>query len=123
MLWSPVDWVKGVLFVATANLEVTGGGPGRLVTNGIVDVDKNVFFAVSAAAAVVLFVAYWAFFDRIKHAVWVFPAIILWLGYRSNSHYFSFWPPLLLLSLVLAWKHGEFTQAARRSEEPDLVEV
>jgi hypothetical protein len=124
ILWSPVDWVKGVLFIATANLEVTGSGPGRLVANGMVDIDKNVFFAVSATSAVLLFMVYWAFFDRIKHAVWVFPAIILWLGYRSNAHYFSFWPPLLLLSLVLAWKHGEFTQTTQREEEPEyLVEV
>ena len=82
------------------------------------DIDRSVYFLLTLIVAVILGIVYFRYFDRMKPAIWIFPAILLWFGYRSLSGYFTVWAPVLVLGLMVEWK----AQSAARANSSAEVE-
>ena len=107
-------WYAGVVTPAFGNLVVLGQGLSLITLAGGVPLPPAFYLTATLAIAVTLLVNYLAYFEKLRYAIWAFPAIILWFSYRGLQNYFIFWTPLLVMSVVLLYKkekHGAKDQA------------
>jgi len=106
MIWGFGDWFGAMTFHLRTPLQILGTGLSNLTGTGTLRLGRTFYSALSMVVLGGLFGAYLLWYGRLKHAVWVFPGIVLWFTYRSLQSYFVFWTPLLLVS-ILAWYRRE----------------
>ena len=98
---NPNAWYLGVSAPITSDMIPFGSGLSLLPQFGLVSLPQA-FYTISAVLVLLtLLVNYYLHFDRIKYAIWLFPAIILWFSYRSLQSYFVYWIPLLTMSFSI----------------------
>lgn len=97
-------WYSGVVTPAFGNLVVLGQGLSLITVAGGVPLPPTFYLVATLVVAATLLVNYFVYFERLAHAVWAFPAIILWFSYRGLQNYFIFWIPLLVMSAVLLYR-------------------
>jgi len=106
-------WVHGALAPIFGNMIPFGSGLSSASQIGMVALPKIFFTTCMILVTLTLVLNYWVYFDRMKYAIWIFPAIILWFSHRSLHSYFIYFTPLLLISLCL-WhdkmRKGEGTE-------------
>ena len=91
LLWSPADFVGGILGPIVGSLEPYGVGLIRFAIDGELPLfSRGVYGAASAASLVILVVVLWRYWRRIPSAALVFPSVVLWLAWRSLQNYFGF---------------------------------
>jgi hypothetical protein len=115
MLAGPGAWLGSVLVpISTASSPLISTGVGVAVLNTAVDgtVPYAVFGLLLPAVIVASLAAYWAWFETLRWAAWVSPAVILFFSSRSLPSYFHWILPLALLALF-----------ARYSQLPGQQEV
>ena len=90
-LWSPFDFLNGVLAPMFGPLEPYGVGLIRFSTDGEIPLLARAAYGFgSTAALVILVVLLWRYWRRIPNAALVFPSLVLWFAWRSLQNYFSF---------------------------------
>ncbi|MDP9245942.1 MAG: hypothetical protein M3O64_04740, partial [Chloroflexota bacterium] len=90
-LWSPSDYLAGVLAPMLGPLEPYGVGLIRFAIDGEIPLlARGAYGVASAISLVVLIVVLWRNWGRIPNAVLVFPSVVLWFAWRSLQNYFSF---------------------------------
>ena len=106
-------WVHGALAPMFGNMIPFGSGLSSASQIGMISLPKIFFTTCMILVTLMLTLNYWVYFDRMKYAIWIFPAIILWFSYRSLHSYFIYFVPVLLMSLCL-WhdkmRKGEVTE-------------
>jgi hypothetical protein len=91
LVWSPSDFLTGILAPMVGPLEPYGVGLIRFAMDGELPLfARGVYGAASAIALVALIVLLWRYWRRIPNAVLVFPSVVLWFAWRSLQNYFSF---------------------------------
>lgn len=120
---NPNAWYLGVSAPISGDMIPFGSGLSILTQIGMVSLPKS-FYTVSAGVVLLtLLVNYYLHFDRIKYAIWLFPAIILWFSYRSLQSYFIYWVPLLVVSFSM-WYASLLAQEEEISScEPIVKEI
>lgn len=102
---NPNAWYLGVSAPISGEMIPFGIGLSILTQIDMVSLPQS-FYTVSAVVILItLLLNYYLHFDRIKYAIWLFPAIILWFSYRSLQNYFIYWIPLLAISFSI-WYAG-----------------
>ncbi len=114
MVWSFGDWLHGVAYPFTALNSNIGVGLPEIRFIGIYP-GKTLFTFTAVTSVVVLLAVYWRYFWRIRHLVWIFPAIVLWFAYRPLQYYFGPWILMLVLGLSLGWREAFV-------DEPDIAD-
>ncbi|MBI4790842.1 MAG: hypothetical protein HY782_27750, partial [Chloroflexi bacterium] len=99
ILLSPLEWLRGVLSPLIDPLIMYGQGLSTLAQTGLVEIPKPFFLMAVLAVMAILVILYWKEYPRLKHALWLFPAIILWFSYRSLHSYFFYPMPLMMAGL------------------------
>ncbi|MDQ6858195.1 MAG: hypothetical protein M3Z65_04290 [Chloroflexota bacterium] len=90
-LWSPLDFLAGVMAPMLGALEPYGVGIIRFAIDGEIPLlARGVYGIASAASLVILVVVLWRNWKRIPNAALVFPSLALWFAWRSLQNYFSF---------------------------------
>ena len=90
-LWSPADFLNGVLAPTFGPLEPYGVGLIRFSTDGQIPLLARAAYGLgSVAVLVILIVLLWRYWRRIPNAALVFPSLVLWFAWRSLQNYFSF---------------------------------
>ncbi len=90
-LWSPSDFLAGVMAPMLGALEPYGVGLIRFAIDGEIPLlARGAYGIASAAALVVLLIVLWRNWKRIPNAALVFPSVVLWFAWRSLQNYFSF---------------------------------
>ncbi len=97
MIASPHAWLDGVLIPALATV-VDGQGLSTLSQVGLVNAPRTFYSLASLFVLGALCIVYALNFKRMVHAVWLFPAIVLWFAYRSLQSYIIYWIPLLMVA-------------------------
>ncbi len=109
--WDPSAWTEGVLDPLVGMNVPLGSGLSLLTQGGWVSIPRGFYFVALAAVAVGLLVIEVLDFPRAQYAMWSFPAIAMFFGYRSLQNYFTYWYPLAFLGLALyfseIWKRGK----------------
>jgi len=94
-------WCQGALAPIFGKMIPFGSGLSSISQIGMIGLPKIFFTVCVILVTLTLMLNYWVYFDRLKYAIWIFPAIILWFSYRSLQSYFIYFVPLLLMSLCL----------------------
>ena len=103
---APRVWFGNVLTPIASDLIILSQGLSLLTQVGLGEVGRAFYTILAVGVAAVLFVNYYAYFDRLKYLFWIFPGIILWFSFRALTNYVIYWLPLLLVSLIL-WYRDE----------------
>lgn len=98
---NPNAWYFGVSAPILGDMIPWGSGLSILTQIDMVSLPKSFYTLSAVLVLLTLLVNYYIHFDRIKYALWLFPAIILWFSYRSLQSYFVYWIPLLTMSLSM----------------------
>jgi uncharacterized membrane protein len=104
MVGAPLIWFGDVLTPIASDLVILSQGPSILTQVGLVEVGRAFYTILALGVAVVLFLNYCVYFDKLKYIFWIFPGIILWFSFRALTNYIIYWLPLLLVSLILWYK-------------------
>jgi uncharacterized membrane protein len=104
ILWSPLDWVNGVLTPLAQPLIPVGVGLVSLVYGGYMHLPRLFFAAATAIAAAAMLALYWLNFDRLKLLAWIAPPFILFFAWRSLYSYFVFFIPVAYYAVLLKVK-------------------
>lgn len=115
IVWDPGSWLASVLLPARDQLIPFGSGISMLTQVGIAQLPKHFYTLASFGVWAILVLAYAIHFRVLRLAIWLFPAIVLWFGYRSLQNYFIFWTPLLLVALFFWWEE------ANKEKEPSAT--
>ena len=97
-------WYTGVVTPALGNLVVLSQGLSLITLALGVPLPPEFYLIAAATVGVTLLLNYYAYFEKMKLAIWAFPAIMLWFSYRGLQNYFVFWMPLLVMSAVILYR-------------------
>lgn len=117
LLSTPAEWLNGTMAPLFGSMIMDGQGLSTLSQIGLLYVPQSFYMLAVLLVAAALVVVYSLHFQRLKHAVWLFPGIILWFSFRSFQSYFIYWIPPLMVSL-LAVAHE---QARHPDEMPERL--
>ena len=101
ILDNPNAWRLGAFAPAFGKMIPFGSGISSVSQIGVVGLTKTFYTVSVILVTLTLMINYFVYFDRIKHAIWIFPAIILLFFHRSLHSYFIYWIPLVLISLCI----------------------
>jgi len=97
----PVAWLKGV-FVAVDLTEPSiiqdGVGIVALSTSGTVPLSSTFLGGLTLAAAAVSYVVVYWRPERVRHAIWLIPPLVLFWSPRSLASYFTMFAPVAALA-------------------------
>ncbi|MGH2454248.1 MAG: hypothetical protein ACRDF5_10895 [bacterium] len=107
-------WARSVATPFLAPLMLDGHGLSALSKMGLFPDSRLLYGALTAGAGTIAVGAYWVFFLRLRDALWVFPAMVMWVSYRSFHNYVLYWiPPAFLWFLLQAQRLGARSEDAR----------
>lgn len=98
IILNPNAWLQGVLTPISGGLIPFGQGLSTLSQSGAALLPQLFFTICTLLTMIFLMVAYYLKYDKMKYALWLFPAIILWFSYRGLQNYYVYWLPPLLVS-------------------------
>lgn len=110
------NWALGTFTPIVGNLIPFGQGLSILTQIGL-PLPTEYYAIVSAGVALLLVVNYAVYFERLRDAVWLFPAIITWFAPRSLHNYFVFWIPVVALALALREVNAQRESSPVRRED------
>lgn len=107
IMWSPKEWLQGVLGPSLLDLIPDGQGIVILTTSGLLNLTRAQLSLLALFIMAVLCFLFFVYFDRLKHLLWLLPPIVLFFAHRSLHNYFVFWLPVaamwLDLEVTLPW--------------------
>jgi uncharacterized membrane protein len=101
-------WYAGVFTPAFGNLVVLSQGLSLITLASGVPLPPAFYLTTVAIVAATVLAEYYLYFEKLAYTLWAFPALILWFSYRGLQNYFIFWTPLLVMSVVILYKRGNF---------------
>lgn len=104
ILWSPLDWLTGVLTPLMQPLIPMGVGLVSLVYEGYVYLPRAFFAVATAIAAALSLTLYWVNFEKLRPLAWIIPPFILFFAWRSLYNYFVFFIPVAYYAVLLKVK-------------------
>ncbi len=110
----PGAWAQGVMTPLFAPLVLDGHGLSTLSRVGWLPDSQLLYGGLTAVAVLIAVAAYWRFFPWLRDALWIFPAVLMWVAYRSFHNCILYWlPPIYLWVLLDPAKRLARTQASR----------
>jgi len=104
----PRAWFSGILIPASGELVLLSQGLSMLTQAGIAPLPPEFYLETTAALFVTLVANYFVYFDKLKHSIWIFPAVTMWFSHRALQNYFMYWVPVMvaeILVLHLEWRN------------------
>ncbi|MGH9053124.1 MAG: hypothetical protein ACRDWX_08955 [Acidimicrobiia bacterium] len=101
ILWSPGDWLGGVLQPALAEIVPDGQGISLLSSRGLIAAPRGFYTVLTVGMLGLLILLYTRYHSRLQDLLWVLPAVVLFASYRSLHNYYIFWLPVAAMWLDL----------------------
>ncbi len=106
----PGAWLSGILTPAYSGLVILSQGLSMLTQAGIAALPPMFYIGTTAAIFLTLVANYFVYFDKLKHLIWIFPAVTMWFSYRALQNYFMYWVPVMVAeALILCFEHENRT--------------
>jgi uncharacterized membrane protein len=107
LLADPQAWLSSVFVpIAEGEAPLVSTGVGLAALNTAADgvISRGAFESLIPVVLLAVVGAYWLWFDRLRWAAWLAPAVVLFWMPRSLPSYFHWVAPLALLALFA--RHG-----------------
>lgn len=98
------SWYAGISQPIFGNLLVISQGLSMITQTGMIPLPMEFYTICTVVIFIALIINYFVYYDKIKHAMWMFPTIILWFSYRGLQNYFIYWIPMLVASIIMIYK-------------------
>ena len=100
MLWNFDAWLTGVLEPLKASMIIFGQGVSMLMVAGLLNIPRAAFAMFSYGIYLVSLFLYGRHGRAWREAIWLIPALMLWMGHRSLSSYWYFYALPFALDLA-----------------------
>lgn len=98
-LMSPVDFLRGAFEPLYALFDVHGVGLNAIWAFGLLPLSREFFTLLQFTTYLALLLLHWRHPRSVGFAFWMFPALFMWVYYRSLMNYWIYWiPPLLFVA-------------------------
>ena len=119
LIADPAAWLGSVLTPVSSSdaAPLVSRGVGLAILNHAVDgalVSRATFEALIYATVAVGALAYWRFFEQLRWAAWLFPAVVFLFTPRSLPSYFHWFVPVAVVAMFAA--HGQL-----RGQRPEVT--
>jgi len=101
VLKDPVAWVSGVLTPASGGLVLLSQGVSMLTQAGIAQLPPLFYLAITITLFLTLVANYFVYFDKLKHLLWLLPALTMWFSPRALQNYFMYWIPVMVAGVLV----------------------
>lgn len=121
IITAPTKWAEGTLLPLLGGgdtLAFYGQGFAILSTTGIIEVSKTAYTTILIMILFVSLVVYYLQFNRLKDAMWLTPALLLFFNYRGLVKYYTFFIPIAIAILISVYRFG----SDERWNIPTIVE-
>jgi uncharacterized membrane protein len=58
------------------------------------------YLATTIVIFLMLVANYFVYFDKMRHLIWLLPALTMWFSYRALQNYFMYWIPVMVAELL-----------------------
>jgi len=99
----PWAWFSGVLTPASGELVLLSQGLSMLTQAGIAPLPSMFYLGTTAALFLTLVANYFVYFDKLKHSIWIFPAVTMWFSHRALQNYFMYWIPVMVAEVLVLY--------------------
>jgi len=99
----PWAWFSGVLTPASGELVLLSQGLSMLTQAGIAPLPSMFYLGTTAALFLTLVANYFVYFDKLKHLIWIFPAVTMWFSHRALQNYFMYWIPVMVAEVLVLY--------------------
>lgn len=99
----PSAWLSGVMTPASGGLILLSQGLSMLTQAGITLLPPVFYLATTVAVFLTLIGNYFVYFERLKHWIWLLPAVTMWFSHRALQNYFMYWIPVMIAELLM-WR-------------------
>lgn len=96
----PLAWLYGVFTPASGGLVVLSQGLSMLTQSEIVPLPPMFYLATTIVIFSTLVANYFIYFDKMRHLIWLLPALTMWFSYRALQNYFMYWIPVMVAELL-----------------------
>lgn len=96
----PKDWWTSIVAPLSENLVFISQGLSMVTQAGYIPLGKSFYLTATLTVYALLLVNYVVYHDKLKYAVWIFPAVTLWFSYRGLQSYFIHLVPVMAGSLL-----------------------
>lgn len=96
----PIAWFSGVFTPASGALVVLSQGLSMLTQSGIAPLPPAFYLATAIVIFLTLVANYLVYFDKMRHSIWLLPALTMWFSYRALQNYFMYWIPVMVAELL-----------------------
>jgi len=97
----PAAWLSGVLTPASGQLVVLSQGLSMLTQAGIAPLPPMFYLATTITLLLTLVANYFVYFDKLKHSIWLLPAVTMWFSHRALQNYFMYWIPVMIAEVLM----------------------
>ena len=123
ILMQPHDWMRNMIEAEFQPIIGIGVGFSEIAFAGFVNIPSKVFTILFLTTALICMLVYIRFYDRIKYALFVFPAIIFLFNFRLLTTYIFDWIILDLLAYVDFYKEKEQTRLLNPSQQRNTYSI
>jgi len=99
----PGAWFSGILTPASSGLVILSQGLSMLTQAGIAALPPMFYLGTTAAIFLTLVANYFVYFDKLKHLIWIFPAVTMWFSQRALQNYFMYWIPVMVAEVLILY--------------------
>jgi len=107
ILKNPQSWFADVMTPLSGDLIVIGQGLSTMTQKGLVPLSRSFYLTLAVAAFVLLLVNYNLYFSELKHTLWAFPGVIMWVSPRGLQNYFIYLVPVCLAVVIILYRERE----------------
>jgi len=100
ILKNPRSWWVDITTPLSGDLIVISQGISTITQMGLVPVSRAFYVTLAVAAFLFLLFMYNLYFRELKHAMWTFPAIVMWFSPRGLQNYFVYLIPVCLAAAI-----------------------
>jgi uncharacterized membrane protein len=123
IIMQPHDWIRNIIEAEFQPVIGIGVGFSELSFAGAANVPSAVFTVLFITATFVFLLFYIRFYDRLKYALFVFPAIVFLFNYRLLATYILDWLILDLLAFADFFNAKELKVPLENPEDKTSVTI
>jgi len=101
VLKDPTAWISGVLTPASGGLVLLSQGMSMLTQAGIAKLPPLFYLVITITIFLTIVANYFVYFDKLKHLLWLLPALTMWFSPRALQNYFMYWIPVMIAGLLV----------------------
>ena len=101
ILKDPAAWITGVFTPVSGGLILLSQGLSMVTQANLVPLHPSFYLYATIIVFITLVANYVVYFEKLKHLMWLVPAVTMWFSQRALQNYFMYWIPVMVMELLV----------------------